>query len=283
MPRMHRGGNQITRVHRGSTLITRMHRGSELVYSPGEFMFAYSTGTSDLNRTYTMCIMDPNQPGGARSLYDFQLSETWALRSGYRYQGHVYFSSTHHVRQLYRVAKNPVGTGTITPDLYADNIPNSGNASVQAIGVWFENDNLVISGRGGTGGRVVSSPITSSPPVWTLRSTNTTRSIRQTTGSDTYMWNLGTVNVISRFVAFSGTDNTDVTYSTTIIDHSSVAEATGFVYWDSSLWYMDTTGTMYRIDGADGDISGYTTTNVGRVAVDGTTDPGDYYKLFGGL
>ena len=89
MPRMHRGDTQITRVHRGSTLITRIHRGSDLVYSPGEFMFAYSIGggswpdDNDDDRVYTMCLMDPTRPGDARSIYDFHIPNVhWRILTG---------------------------------------------------------------------------------------------------------------------------------------------------------------------------------------------------------
>lgn len=279
MPRLHRGDTQITRIHRGSTLITRIHRGSDLVYSPGEFMFAYSTGTDNMDRTYTMCVMDPDNPGDARSLYTFSLSGNWQILGGCRIADNVYFSA---IDSIYRVPRT--GSGSVTPTDVAD-YP-SDITSVQ--GVWPKNGDIAVSGpRANTNnGNIYTASLATTPFSWTLESSYNTGSSSLQTGNNTWMWALRAQRSMQRFIAFSGSGNTpSASFTTILFENTGTSDQPlqGFAWWNNSLWYTGPDATLYRVDNVDGAAEQFRESQVGSIAVDGVSDPGDRYKLFGGL
>lgn len=279
MPRIHRGSKLITRIHRGSTLITRIHRGSDLVYSPGDFMFAYSEGASNVNRLYTMCAVDPENPANGREMFDFSFARTWHIRGGIRVGSTVYFAiqDGNDVDKICSVPRNPTVTGTVTPDIIGEE--PSGVDSIS--GLWLRGSNLAISVVDGSDFFIHQSPISSDPAVWT-QFAQIDPGRKLTTGNDTSMWQVEgtTINLFDQFNP-GETNTPDHTYSTNEPWGSNSAR-NGCVWWNDSLWLAQVTdGELFRYDHVDGGSGVFSETSMGRLGIDGTIIDADYYVLFG--
>ena len=170
------------------------------------------------------------------------------------------------------------GTGTVSATKLSDPVVTTTGGRLH--GIWSAGTNIYANWSSGNTGRVYRSAIGDSLS-WTQISSTTGGNTQLQTGNATHLWQTESGR-IQRRQADSGDNNSQQTLYTPTPNIQGSFNIIGFVWWNDSLWYVGSDGVLWRWDNVDQDASQWTETNVGTISVDGTSDPGDMYKLFGG-